>query len=309
MELLVTGGAGFIGSHLALELAKAGHRVHALDNFDPYYDPAFKRANAHLLVKAGIAFHKLDLAEDPIEGVLEGIDGVFHLAAQPGNNAETPYTSYLRNNMLATVALLEALKGRDIRLVHVSTSSVYGKFAESPEETLPAPISPYGVTKLGAEAAVAAAQRRGEVSATILRCFSVYGERERPDKLFPKLFSALKHDQCFPLFEGSLDHQRSFSYVGDIVRGLIQALERFDKAQGEVFNLGSDKVFTTGQAIALAEGLTQKALKIENLPPRPGDQVSTRAVIDKARARIGYEPVVSLEEGLARVWTWAQKAL
>ncbi len=309
MRVLVTGAAGFIGSHLALKLAEKGHEVHALDNFDDYYSPVLKRKNAALLAHQHIPVHRLDLAEDPLEGVLEGIDVVFHLAAQPGNNAQTPYTSYLRNNLFATVSLLEAIKGRGIKFIHASTSSVYGEYAEKSEDTLPAPISPYGATKLGAEAVVGAANRRGDVPATILRYYSVYGERERPDKLFPKLFYCLNHDEAFPLFEGSLQHKRSFSYVGDIVEGTILALENFERAQGEIFNLGSAQVFTTADAIALAEKITAKKLQVRNLPARSGDQKSTAAIIEKAHVVLGYAPKTSLFEGLTKLQSWAKKEL
>jgi nucleoside-diphosphate-sugar epimerase len=307
MRILVTGGAGFIGSHLALQLKLAGHRVRTLDNFDAYYDPSLKHQNARLLEKEGILNHRLDLALDPLEGVLGETEFVIHAAAQPGNDANTSYFSYIKNNFHSTVSLIETLKnfkinGREIPMIFVSTSSVYGLNATGGEETLPAPVSPYGVTKVAAEAAVMSAIRRKEFSGCILRYFSVYGPRERPDKLFPKLFHALKHEEEFPLFEGSREHRRSFTYVGDIVRGTILALENWNKAQGEIFNIGDHRTHTTGEALELAQEISGKRLKFQHLPARAGDQQSTAANISKARNILGYEPQITLEEGLKKVW-------
>lgn len=283
--------------------------MRALDNIDGYYNPLLKHKNAHQLSKSGILLHQIDLAIDPLEGVLEHTDLVIHAAAQPGNSSDTPYGSYIKNNFHATVALTEALKGTSTRLIFCSTSSVYGLNATGDENTLPAPVSPYGVTKLAAEAAVMSAVRRKELGACILRYFSVFGPRERPDKLFPKLFHALKHGKEFPLFEGSEHHKRSYSFVGDIVKGTLLAVKNIENINGEIFNIGTDEISTTGQAIAIAEELTGKKLNIKRLPPRPGDQLSTGANIAKARAKLGFAPQTSLKEGLKEVWAWAKEEL
>jgi len=311
MRILVTGAAGFIGSHMSLRLKQEGYDVRGLDNFDSYYDPSLKHKNAKMLEKSGILIHRLDLAQDPLEGVLEGVEVVINLAAQPGNDASTTYFSYTKNNFHAAVALTESIKALENKpkLIHISTSSVYGLNAKGDETTLPAPVSPYGVTKVAAETAVLSAMRRKELEAVVLRLFSVYGERERPDKLFPRLFSALKHGTEFPLFEGSRTHQRSYSYVGDIVEGILLAVKNFEKAKGEVFNIGTNLCFTTGEAIDLAQAISGKTLKIKNLPPRPGDQAATHAQIAKATTLLGYNPKVTLREGLERVNAWAQKEL
>lgn len=302
MRILITGGAGFIGSHLALKLAQDKHDVRAVDNFDPYYVVTLKKRNAQLLQRAGVLIHQLDLAVDPLEGLLEEVELVIHCAAQPGNDANTTYFSYLKNNLHATVALVEALKGSDTRLIACSTSSVYGLNATGDETTLPAPVSPYGVTKLAAEAAVMSAVRRGELQACVLRYFSVFGPRERPDKLFPKLFRALREGSPFPLYQGSEKHERSFSYVEDIVHGTLLAVEHWDKARGEVFNLGTDEMQTTGQVLAWAQEISGKPLNLQKLPPRAGDQLSTRANIAKATRLLGYRPQVKLQEGMRQMW-------
>jgi nucleoside-diphosphate-sugar epimerase len=142
-----------------------------------------------------------------------------------------------------------------------------------------------------------------------VRYFSVYGPRERPDKLFPRLFSALKHQTPLPVFEGSESHLRSFSFVGDIVSGTLCAMKNIEKASGEIFNIGTDQTSTTGQALELAQQISGKKLIIQKMPPRPGDQLSTKANLEKARRVLGFSPKVSLKDGLTQVWAWAQKEL
>lgn len=302
MRILVTGGAGFIGSHLALRLKEEGHLVDVVDSFDAYYDVGLKKNNARLLKKQGILVHTLDLAIDPLEGLLDDVEFVIHAAAQPGNDASTSYFSYIKNNFHATVALLEALKNKKVPMIFCSTSSVYGLEATGDETTLPAPVSPYGVTKLAAEAAVQAAVRRGEIEACILRYFSVFGPRERPDKLFPKLFYALMQGVEFPLYEGSEKHLRSFTYVDDIVQGTLLAMKNWERARGEIFNIGTDEQVTTAHAIEVAEQITGKKLKIKKLPPRAGDQLATHANIEKAGRVLGYSPQTKLRKGLGQVY-------
>jgi len=312
MRILVTGAAGFIGSHTALRLAKEGHEVYGVDNFDSYYAPSAKKENAQLLWKqAKILVHRIDLAIDPLQGILPGTDAIIHLAAQPGNDPDTTQDSYIKNNFYATVALIEAVKTHcpNAQFIHGSTSSVYGADATVAEDTLPAPISPYAVTKLAAEAAIQSAQRRGEIHSSILRFFSVYGPRERPDKLFPKLFSALKNNSPFPLFEGSANHKRSFTYIDDIVEGIVLALTHFDKIESEVINLGSSSCSTTAQALDIAQQITGNTLQVKNLPARPGDQLATHANISKAQDLLGYQPNTSITDGLKQVWQWAQRTL
>ncbi len=149
-----------------------------------------------------------------------------------------------------------------------------------------------------------AAHRTGDLSACSLRLFSVYGERERPEKLFPKLIRAIDLDEEFPLFEGSLEHKRSFTYVGDICEGILAAIENWDKAEGEIFNLGTDHSFTTGEAIQTVEEIMGKKARLKMVPARPGDQKATHANIDKIRSRLGWEPKTSLRDGLERMVEW-----
>jgi len=305
MLTLVTGAAGYIGSNLSLLLREKGHEVVGLDAFTDYYPVAIKRHTAERLDGAGVPVHELDLAESSLEAVLEGVDSVVHLAAQPGISATTPWSDYHRNNIVATHRLVEACKKVEgLKFLNVATSSCYGLHATDAEDVAPKPASWYGATKLGAEQEALAMHRSGKLSAASVRLFSVYGERERPEKLFPRIIGAIANDEAFPLYDGSWDHKRSFTYVGDICEGIICALENWDKAQGEIFNLGTDACFTTGEAIEAVQEAMGKKANIDVKPPRPGDQAATHANIDKIRSRLGWEPKTGLVEGVERTVKW-----
>ncbi|MBK8252374.1 MAG: NAD-dependent epimerase/dehydratase family protein [Polyangiaceae bacterium] len=308
MHLLVTGAAGFIGSHLAEALARAGHRVVGLDAFTDFYDRSLKEENARAVTAAGGEVVRLDLATDDLSLVVRGIDAVFHLAAQPGLSARTTFDDYVRNNLVATGRLLAAIESHApaARFINISTSSVYGALATGDELTLPAPTSAYGVTKLAAEQLVLSRFREGALAACSLRIFSVYGARERPDKLFARLIRAVLTGTAIPLFEGSEQHYRSFSYIADIVSGITKALDQWDIARGEIFNIGTDVEITTGQALATVERLLGKKAFLERLPRRPGDQLRTHANINKARRLLHFAPKTSLEEGLAAEIAWTK---
>lgn len=306
MKLLVTGAAGFIGSHLCERLAASGHNVVGVDAFTPYYDPAIKRSNAELLGEQGVEVRELDLATAELTDVTAGVDFCFHLAAQPGISATTSFDSYLTNNVVATARLLEACINASIGgFVNIATSSVYGRIANLPESTAPQPISVYGVTKLAAEQLVLAAHRDGQLRANSLRLFSVYGPRERPDKLVPRIMAALSGQHPLPLYEGSDKHIRSYTYISDIVDGIVASMERFEAAQGEIINLGNPDSSTTGDMIRIAEAVFGKTVEIDRQPPRPGDQERTEAVIDKANKLLDYQPKVSLEQGLAETMRYS----
>lgn len=306
MKILVTGAAGFIGSHLAQKLKALGHDVIGIDCFTEYYNRALKEWNAAQVKHDGIEILTLDLAEDPLEDVLEGCDVMYHFAAQPGNSTKTPFEVYLRNNILATRRLAEAaMRVADLScFVNVATSSVYGKQATEPESVAPQPISYYGVTKLAAEQLVLAFQRDKGFPACSVRIFSVYGPRERPDKLYPKLIHSILAGQEFPLFEGSLEHSRSFTYIDDALQGFLAILEHRDACLGEIFNIGSDIEITTGRGIEIVENILGEKTKFAMKPKRPGDQLRTRANIDKARRILGYEPRTAPEEGLQAEVEW-----
>lgn len=306
MRILVTGAAGFIGSHLAEMLADDGHEVVGIDCFSPYYSRALKELNAADVRAKGVELLELDLAEDPLEAALDGVEVVCHLAAQPGISAITSFEDYLRNNLIATRRLAEtAMDSPTLKcFINVATSSVYGKHATDTEETAPKPTSYYGVTKLAAEQLVMAYQRDKGFPACSLRLFSVYGPRERPEKLYPKLIGCILADTEFPLFEGSLGHTRSFTYVGDILEGFRAALGHLDACVGEIFNIGSDAEFATAHGIEIVEGILDRKARFRELPPRPGDQLCTCANIDKARRILGYNPTTAPEDGLRTEVEW-----
>ena len=306
MRILVTGAAGFIASHLAERLAQAGHEVVGLDCFTDYYSRDLKERNARDVRDAGAEFHECDLARDALEPALEGVHAVYHLAAQPGISASTTLETYLRNNLIATHRLLEACTARGgIELfVNVATSSVYGYNATDPETVPARPVSHYGVTKLAAEAMVLGYGESRELPACSFRLFSVYGPRERPEKLFPRLIGAILRDEEFPFYEGAESHSRSFTFTRDIIDGLQKALDDPSRCRGEIFNIGSDSEFTTLDGIRIVEDLLGQKARTRRIPGRPGDQIRTSACIDKIRDQLGYSPRVSLEEGLGETVEW-----
>lgn len=307
MRILVTGAAGFIGSHLCEKLQSLGHEVVGIDNLNDYYDVQLKEMNAEDLAEKGIAIFRIDLNDDLKEVFAKPFDYIYHLAAQPGISASTSLKEYVDNNVYATQNLLEAVLQYNPNLksfVNIATSSVYGVEATVDEEVPAKPVSFYGTTKLAAEQLVLGLQRTGKLKACSIRLYSVYGPRERPEKLYTKLIENLYYDKPFPLFEGSAKHERSFTYVGDIVDGLAAIIGKEDVVNGEIINLGTDEINTTAEGIKRVEEIMNKKLIIDHQPPRKGDQQKTAAVIDKARKLLGYEPKVSLKEGLQEQVKW-----
>jgi UDP-glucuronate 4-epimerase len=307
MRILVTGAAGFIASHLCEKLHDLGHEVVGLDNFNDYYSSALKRLNASDLKAKGIEVIEIDLNDNLQTVFQKPYDYIYHLAAQPGISAETPLSDYVTNNIFATQNLLDAVAMFNPNLqsfINIATSSVYGLVANVDENVPAKPISFYGSTKLAAEQLVLGQQRLGKLKACSIRLYSVYGPRERPEKLYTKLIENLYTDKPFPLFEGSLKHERSFTYVGDIVEGLVAIIGKEDIVNGEIINLGTDEVHTTQEGINLVEEIMNKTLIIDHKPARKGDQEKTSAVIDKARNLFGYEPKVSFKKGLELQVQW-----
>ena len=308
---LITGAAGFIGSHLAERLFALGHSVVGLDCLTDYYARSLKELNLAEIQAKGIHVLPLDLAVSDLTAAVQDVDVVYHCAAQPGISGATPYKTYVRNNLTATFRLLQAARGAlCIRgFVFLSTSSVYGSDATGPETSEPRPTSYYGVTKLAAEQLALAYARDQGFPACSLRLFSVYGPRERPEKLFPKLIGAVLDDREFPLFEGSEAHVRSYTYVGDIIDGLVAVLAHLEDCVGEILNIGTDTAITTGEAIAIVEELIGKRARIVRVPKRPGDQLRTHADIFKARRMLGYDPSTGPREGLAEEVRWYRERI
>jgi nucleoside-diphosphate-sugar epimerase len=309
MNILVTGAAGFIGSHLAERLVKLGHVVGGLDCLTDYYARALKELNVEQAKKAGVEFLSLDLAEDDLGPAVARVDFIFHLAAQPGISATTTFETYMRNNITATYRLAQAAQKSDALrgFINIATSSVYGADATGDETTECKPASYYGVTKLAAEQLVMAYAREQGFPACSLRLFSVYGPRERPEKLYPKLIRCILEERPFPLHDGSEEHVRSYTYVGDIVDGLIAAMQHFDACNGEILNIGTDVCITTAEGIKTVEEIIGKPANLPLIPKRPGDQLKTHANIDKARRLLGYNPSTTAREGLEKAVAWYER--
>lgn len=296
MRYLVTGAAGFIGSHLADALRDDGHDVVGLDVFTDYYDVELKEENAR-----GHEMVRIDLARDPID--LEGIDGVFHLAGQPGvRSFGDVFESYLDRNVLASQRVFEAAARDGVRVVFSSSSSVYGEAEAYPtaETVPPRPVSPYGITKLTCEHLARATARSFGLDVVVLRYFNAYGPRQRPDMAFTRIAMCLAEGRPFDLF-GDGHQSRSFTYVGDVVRATIAAMQG---GRG-TYNVGGGEEATMLEMIAILEELAGRALDVRSHPAVPGDQRRTKADTSLIRSELGWQPTTALREGLAAQWGWA----
>jgi UDP-glucuronate 4-epimerase len=298
VRYLVTGAAGFIGSHLAEALLAAGHEVAGVDSFTDYYDPRLKEENA-----AALDVRRLDLAADELD--LAGYDGVFHLAGQPGvRSFGDVFALYVERNVLASQRVFEAAARAGVRVVFSSSSSVYGEAERypTPEETPPRPLSPYGITKLSCEHLAHAYARSFGLDTVVLRYFNAYGPRQRPDMAFAAVVEALAEGRPFALF-GDGEQSRSFTYVGDVVRATVDAMER--APAGALYNVGGGQEATLNEALALLERIAGRSLDVRREPAVPGDQRRTKADTARIRAELGWAPEVPLEQGLADQWEWA----
>jgi len=301
VRYVVTGAAGFIGSHLAEALLAAGHEVLGVDSYTDYYERARKERNA-----AALAVLEADLAVAPLEPILAGADGVFHLAGQPGVRASwgESFQLYLDRNLRTTQRVFEAAATAGVRVVFASSSSVYGDAETYPtaEDVVPRPISPYGITKLACEQLAVAIDRAQGLDAVLLRYFTVYGPRQRPDMAFTAMLEALVRGERFRLF-GDGSAARSFTYVGDAVAATIAAMERGQA--GAIYNVGGGDEATMNEAIALAEEISGRALAVERVEAAPGDVKRTKADVSRATADLGWAPRTTLRDGMAAQWEWA----
>jgi UDP-glucose 4-epimerase len=300
---MVTGCAGFIGSHLTERLLQVGHEVVGVDCFTDYYSRKIKEGNLSkaLKNKRFTLIEKNLLEMDPSE-LSEGVDYVFHQAAQAGVRASwgENFKIYTDNNILATQSLLEACKESGIKkLVYGSSSSVYGDVRTFPmKETLtPMPISPYGVSKLAGEHLCYLYWKNYGVPTVSLRYFTVYGPRQRPDMAFQKFVRAIHEGKEITIY-GDGNQTRDFTFISDIV--LANILASNVGASGEVFNIGGGSRISVNKVIEILEDLTGKKAKVIYQQKQKGDVGDTYADITKAKNVLGYKPEVKIEEGLRR---------
>jgi UDP-glucuronate 4-epimerase len=279
MRYAVTGAAGFIGSHLAEALTSAGHEVVGFDCFTDYYDQALKEENA------------------------SGLDGVFHLAGQPGvRSFGDVFPLYLRRNVLASQRVFEAAARDGARVVFASSSSIYGAAERypTPEGTEPRPLSPYGITKLASEHLATAYAREFGLDCVTLRYFNAFGPRQRPDMAFTRIVFALAGGTRFDLY-GDGAQSRGWTYVADVADATIAAMER----GAGTYNVGGAIEASMNETIALLEEISGRTLDVSREPAVPGDQRRTRADTTRIRSELGWEPRISLEDGLRKQWEWA----
>jgi nucleoside-diphosphate-sugar epimerase len=298
VRFVVTGAAGFIGSHLAEALERLGHDVVGVDCFTDYYEPALKEENA-----AGLDVLRLDLAEENLP--LDGVDGVFHLAGQPGvRSFGDVFDDYVRGNLVATRRVFEACARAGVRVVFSSSSSVYGDAATypTPEETEPRPISPYGITKAGCEHLARAYGRAFGLDAVVLRYFTFYGPRQRPDMAFARIVDALARGCAFELYGDGL-HSRAFTYVADGVDATITAMET--ARPGALYNVGGGSEATMRDAIATLERIAGRKLELVERPAAKGDMRRTAPDTSLLERTLDWRAAVPLASGLQAQWEWA----
>jgi len=307
MKALVTGVAGFIGSHLAEELLRGGATVIGLDCFTDYYPRAIKDANVAAVARhPGFSFVEGSIQHANLRQLLEGVSHVFHLAAQAGVRKSwgRDFQIYTTNNVEATQVLLEAVVGRPIqKLVYASSSSVYGDEAIIPmrEDAAPHPLSPYGVTKLAAEHLAHLYAANHGVPATSVRYFTVYGPRQRPDMAFHRFLRAAADGTPIVVY-GDGEQTRDFTYVGDAVNATILAAER--GRPGRAYNIGGGSRVTVNQVLDLIARVTGRSLDVRREPPQKGDMRDTYADTSLARADLGFAPATSLHDGLEAEYRW-----
>ena len=299
---LVTGCAGFIGSTLAETLLDAGADVVGVDAFTDYYPRDRKEAQvAAAREHAAFEFAERDLGAGPLpEPLLEGVDGIFHLAARPGVRASwgAGFPGYLNDNLAATHAIVEAAAARDLPVVFASSSSIYGDALSYPtsEDTGPAPISPYGVTKLACEHLIDVYIRDFGLRCTALRYFTVYGPRQRPDMAFQRIVEALAAGSEFEVY-GDGNQSRDFTFVADAVAATIAAMDRGPDAR--TYNVGGGSEATIRDVVATLEELSGRSLRIRYADRAAGDVRRTLADTTSIRKELGWEPRFDLRGGLA----------
>ena len=314
MNFLVTGGAGFIGSHVCERLLRDGHAVWTFDDLNPFYDPQLKRRNLRDIQSLAKPFEFIhgDLCDcaalDELFGSVQ-FDQVIHLAARAGVRPSLAEPAlYQRVNVEGTVNLLEAArKNRVKKIIIASSSSVYGVNAKVPfseSDPIFSAISPYAASKLACESLGHVYYHVYGLDVTMLRLFTVYGPRQRPDLAIRKFATLIQAGKPIPVFgDGSM--ARDYTYVADTVDGIIAATQK--EFGFEIFNLGESQTVTLGRLVELIEAALGKKAVIDRQPPQPGDVPVTFADIAKARAQLAYDPQVKIEAGIRQFIDWFRK--
>ena len=311
MNALVTGAAGFLGSHLTTALLERGFQVTGIDSFTDYYPRALKESNLDVnRGRDGFRFLETSVQGADLPRLLEGATHVFHLAAQAGVRKSwgRDFRTYTENNIEATQRLLEACAGRPLhRFVYASSSSLYGDTVSIPmrEDALPQPVSPYGVTKLAAEQLCYLYFVNHGVPATSVRYFTVYGPRQRPDMAFHRFIKAAIAGQPIALY-GDGEQTRDFTFVSDAVAATVAAGDF--GVPGRAYNIGGGSRVSVNHALAIIERLAGKRLDIRREPAQKGDMRDTFADTSLAHTDLGFAPKVSLEQGLEAEFRWLSTA-
>jgi len=310
MKALVTGAAGFVGSHTCQELLALGHEVRGVDALTDYYDPALKKANLALLEGSpAFEFRQADLLDADLASLLDGVDLVFHLAAQPGVRAswQDGFAGYVQANVLVTQRLLEAARDSAVRrFVYASSSSVYGRAQTYPttEQSPTRPFSPYGVTKLAAEHLCSLYADNWGVPTVSLRYFTVYGPRQRPDMAMNRFIAAALQDREIPVY-GDGEQLRDFTFVKDVVAANLAAALHPDVAPGTVVNVAGGGSITVNGLVDLLQTTVGRPVRVKHQPEQPGDVRQTGGTVDLAGRVLGWRPQVAVPEGLAQQVAWA----
>jgi UDP-glucuronate 4-epimerase len=313
MNFLVTGGAGFIGSHVGERLLRAGHSVWAFDDLNNFYDPQFKRRNLRELqaLAKPFEFQHGDITDRPaLEALFSEVqfDQVIHLAARAGVRPSLADPAlYQRVNVEGTVNVLEAARTHGVKKITIaSSSSVYGLNSKTPfSETDPifSAVSPYAASKLACESLGHVWHHLYGMDVAVLRFFTVYGPRQRPDLAIYKFARLILAGKPIPMF-GDGSAARDYTFVTDTVDGIMACTQR--ELGYEIFNLGESQVVTLVRMIELLEGALGRKAVIDRQPLQPGDVPITYANIEKARAKLGYNPQVKIEAGIERFAAWVK---
>jgi UDP-glucose 4-epimerase len=307
MKALVTGTAGFIGSHLSERLIEAGHEVVGLDAFTDYYARSIKETNiASLTKRRRFRFIENSIAQADFDDVLDGVTHIFHLAAQAGVRKSwgTDFSVYTELNIDATQCLLEACVNRRIEsFVYASSSSVYGDAVPIPmlETARPAPLSPYGVTKLAAEHLCMLYHANYNVPTVAVRYFTVYGPRQRPDMAFHRFLNAIHHNEPLHLY-GDGKQTRDFTFIEDAVAATIAAGER--GVHGSVYNVGGGSRVSMNEILDVMAQCTGKTLNVQQKETQRGDMRDTFADTTRAKTDLGFTPRVILRDGILAEYQW-----